>query len=73
MDATILLLGAPIFTRQAAAAVTPRLKSAGIKANERWLFSLWGSDPARAHALNRSASCEGACAARCVTELSFQV
>ncbi len=73
MDATILLLGAPIFTRQAAGggyASVEISRDQGEKAVALQFAA--GSDPARAHGLNRFGILREALVLRgAVTELSF--
>src|ERR1700722_19792184 len=75
MDATILLLGAPLFTRQAAGGGYASVEI-GAGANQRATASALqfaaGSSPARAHGLNRFGILREAAAERETgTELAF--
>ncbi len=73
MDATILLLGAPIFTRQAAGGGYASVEISRDQAERAVALQFAaGSDPARAHGLNRFGILREALVLRgAVTELSF--
>jgi len=73
MDATILLLGAPIFTRQAAGGGYASVEISRDRAERAVALQFAaGSDPARAHGLNRFGILREALVLRgAVTELSF--
>lgn len=73
MDATILLLGAPLFTRKAAGGAYASVETSGREgATATALQFAAGSDPARAHGLNRFGILQEALVERGnATELSF--
>jgi hypothetical protein len=73
MDATIMLLGAPLFTRQAAGGGYASVEISGDQSERAVALQFAaGSDPARAHGLNRFGILREALVLRsAVTELSF--